>query len=139
MIIFVSIILLNIVAILLTYHSLSDFEQKEKIVFLVVGVAVMYILTSIVYWLSTKGVEIKEVSEHAKNVITLMFVPINSILILPLFAKSYQKYKMGSLASDKFRNRVIIFGVILLIIFIIECSYFKDIQEGVIESLKKVK
>ena len=136
MIIFVSIILLNIVAILLTYHSLSDFEQKERVIFIVIGIAIMYMLTSFVYWLSTKGVEIKEVSESAKNTITLMFVPINSIIILPLFARSYQKYKLGNLAPNKFRNRVVIFGIILLIILIIECSYFRDIQEGVINTLK---
>lgn len=132
-------LVLNIVAIVLTYNCLSKIDKKEKIIVVAVGIAVVYALTSFVYWISTKDIAIKEVSELGKNIITFLFVPINSIIVLPLMAKSYNKYKIGRLASDKLRNRGIVLGLILLIILIIECSYFKDIQNGVIKLIEENK
>lgn len=132
-------LLLNIVAIVLTYNCLSKIDKKERIIVVAVGIAVIYVLTSFVYWLSTKEIAIKEVSELGKKIITFLFVPINSIIVLPLMAKSYNKYKTGRLASDKLRNRGIVLGIILLIVLIIECSYFKDIQNGVVKLIEENK
>lgn len=131
------ILVLNIVAIALIYYCLSELEQKEKIIFIAVGVALMYVLTSFVYWLSTKGIAIKEVSETGKNLITFLFVPINGLIVLPIFAKSYEKYKMGALAGEHLRNRGIVLAILLFIVLIFECSYFKDIQNGVVGLLQK--
>ena len=113
-------LLLNLIAIVLTYNCLSKIDKKERIIVIAVGIAVIYALTSFVYWISTKEIEIKEVSELGGKIITFLFVPINSIIVLPLIAKSYNKYKIGRLALNKMRNRIIVLGVILLIILMIE-------------------
>ena len=131
------ILILNIVSIALTYYCLSNMEKREKFLFIAIGVAIIYILTSWVYWISTKDIAIKEVSEMGKKIITLLFVPINGIIILPILAKSYAKYKMGSLGTDKLKNRGIVIAVILVILLIIECAYFKDIQNKVITIIEK--
>lgn len=131
------ILILNIVSIVLTYYCLSNMEKREKFLFIAIGVAIIYILTSWVYWISTKDIAIKEVSEMGKKIITLLFVPINGIIILPILAKSYAKYKMGSLGTDKLKNRGIVMAVILVILLIIECAYFKDIQNKVITIIEK--
>lgn len=131
------VLVLNIVAIGLTYYCLTNVEKKDRIIFIGVGVALIYALTSFVYWLSTKDIQIKEVSELGKNLITFLFVPINSILVLPIFAKSYSKYKIGRLALDKLRNRTILLAGLLLIVLIVECSYFKDIQNSVVKLIEK--
>jgi len=132
-------ILLNIVAIALTYYCLDNMQKKEKLIFIGVGIAIIYMLTSLVYWVSTKDIQIKEVSEMGKNLITFMFVPIPAILILPLLAKSYRKLKNGKLKTNKLKNRVIVLMIILVLVLIIECSYFKDIQNGVIDLIEKQK
>lgn len=131
------ILILNVVAIGLTYSFLSNIDKKERIIVIAVGIAIIYALTSFVYWISTKDVAIKEVSELGQNIITFLFVPVNAIIVLPLIAKSYNKYKIGRLAPDKLRNRGIVLGIILLIILIIECSYFKDIQNGVVALIEE--
>lgn len=131
------IIVLNIVAIALTYYCLSDIEKRERIIFIAIGVAIIYILTSFVYWLSTKDIAIKEVSEMGKNLITFLFVPINGIIVLPILAKSYTKYKTGRLDLDKLKNRGLVLAMILAILLIIECMYFKDIQNSVVEIIEK--
>lgn len=129
------ILLLNIVSIVLMYYCLGDIDKKEKLIFIAAGTAIMYVLTSFIYWISTKSIEITQVSEQSKNLITFLFVPINGILILPLFAKSYTKYKYGSLNKTVFTKRGIVLGVVLLIILIIECIYFKNIQEQIVNMI----
>lgn len=135
--ILVFIIVLNIIAIALTYYCLSDLEKKDKVIFIAVCVAIIYMLTTLVYWISTKSVAVKEVSDLGKNLITFLFVPINTLVVVPLLAKSYNKYKTGFLAFDKLRNRGIVLGAILLIILIIECVYFKNVQNTVITLIEK--
>lgn len=126
------IIILNIVSIVLMYYCLGDLEKKEKLIFIAAGTAVMYMLTSIIYWISTRNVEISEVSETGKELITFLFVPINGILVLPLFAKSYYSFKQGRISGNILKNRGVALGIILLIVLIIECVYFKNIQEQVV-------
>lgn len=131
------IFILNVVAIVLTYKFLPDMEKRDRIIFVGVGIAIIYMLTSLVYWISTKNVKIEEVSNMGKNIITFMFVPINSIAVLPIIAKSYNKYKIGRLAADKLRNRVIAISIPLIIILIIECIYFKNIQDSVVKLIEQ--
>ena len=135
--ILVCIIILNIIALALAYYCLSDLEKKDRIIFIAVCVAVIYMLTSFTYCISTKGVAVKAVSDLGKKLITFLFVPINTIAIVPLLAKSYNKYKTGFLAGDKFRNRCIVLAVFLLIILSIECVYFKNVQNTVITLIEK--
>ncbi len=135
--ILVCIIILNIIALALAYYCLSDLEKKDRIIFIAVCVAVIYMLTSFTYWISTKGVAVKAVSDLGKKLITFLFVPINTIAVVPLLSKSYNKYKTGFLAGDKFRNRCIVLAVFLLIILSIECVYFKNVQNTVITLIEK--
>lgn len=136
-IILLFILILNIVSIVLMYYSLGSLSKKEKLIYIVVGTAIMYILTSIVYWFSTRGIEMNEVSERGKDLITFLFVPINGIIILPMLAKSYNKLKYGSLDKSVFLRRGIVLAIILLIALIIECMYFKNIQEQVVNMLNE--
>ena len=135
LVILLFIIILNIVSIVLMYYSLGDLSKKEKLIFIAAGTAIMYVIISVVYWFSTRNIEITEVSERGKDLITFLFVPINGILVLPLFAKSYQKLKYGNIDGKILRNRGIFIGIFLLIILIIECIYFKNIQEQVVNLL----
>ena len=136
-IIILFILILNIVSIVLMYYSLGDLTKKEKLIYIVVGTAIMYMLTSIVYWLSTRDIEITEVSERGKDLITFLFVPINGIIILPLLAKSYNKLKYGNLDKSIFLKRGLLLGIVLIIALIIECMYFKNIQEQVVTMLNQ--
>lgn len=131
-VILIFIILLNIVSIVLMYYCLADLEKKEKLIFIAAGTAIMYILTSIVYWISTNSIEMSQVSETGRDLIVFLFVPINGILVLPLFAKSYYKYATGTLNGKILRNRGIALLILLIIVLIIECVYFKNIQEQVV-------
>lgn len=136
-IIILFILILNVVSILLMYRSLNAREPKEKLLFIVIGTALMYVLTSIVYWISTRNIEITEVSDLGKDLIIFLFVPINGIIVLPLFARSYCKFKDGGISNTVLRNRGIVLGVILLILLIVECTYFENIQKQVVNMINE--
>ena len=135
--IYLCILALNLVAIILTYYCLGkDIEKKSKGIFIIIGIAVVYMLVSFVYWISTKDIELGVSTDTIQNLITFTFVPVNCIIILPFLAKSYQHLKANRLKTETFRNRCILLGVILLIILIIEFFYFKDIQNGILSILQ---
>ncbi len=134
--IYICILLLNVVAVLLTYHCLGkDMDKKSKGIFIIIGVAALYLLVTLVYWLGTRGIDLGARAETGKNLITFTFVPVNALIIMPFLAKSYNHFKDGSLKQIPFRNRCILLGVVLLILLIIEFFYFKDIQNGILSIL----
>lgn len=135
--IYFCILILNIVAILLSYHFLGkDMDKKSKGIFILVAIAIMYMLVTFVYWISTKDIDLAVYDDTGKKLITFSFVPVNTIIVVPFLASSYKKWKDGNLKSEHFRNRCILLGVILLIVLIIEFFYFKDIQNGILRILQ---
>ena len=129
------VIILNVVAILLTYHCLANMSNKEKLVFIAGGIAAVYVLTSISYWISSKTIAVEEVSDTVKDIIIFLFVPINSIIILPILAKSYAKYKIGTLGTDLLKKRAMVLILVLLILLVIEYFYFRNIQNKIVATL----
>ena len=130
--IYLCILALNIVAVLINYRFLGTIEKKEKLIFIVIGIALMYLTVSMVYNLSLNNEETEKLAELGKNFITFTFVPVNAILILPFLASSYKYFKTGKLKKEIFRNRILLLLVIMIIILIIEFFYFQDIQAGIL-------
>lgn len=134
--IYICILVLNVVAVLLTSHFLGpNIPKKEKAIFALVGIAVMYFIVTIAYGIATKDVNIDN-NTIGKVLITYTFVPVNSMLMLPFLASSYAHWKEGTLKPDKFRNRIILLAVIMLILFLFEISYFKSIEMGIVNMLQ---
>ena len=138
--IYICILALNIVAVLLTYKFLGkDIEKKEKGIFIIIGIAIMYVIVNLAYWIGTHDIAINVSDDIGKNLMVFTFVPVNSIIVLPFLASSYKYYKEGRLKPEVFRNRVILLAVILIVVFIFEIFYFKDIQLGILNMLSARK
>ena len=138
--IYMCILALNLVAIFLTYHFLGkEMEKKAKGIFIIVGIAVIYMLVSLVYWIGTKDIDLGNNESFGKNLITFTFVPVNAIVILPFLASSYKNLQEGKLKSEPFRNRCILLAIVLIILLIIEFFYFKDIQTGIYNMLQNAR
>lgn len=136
--IYVCIFILNAVAIILTYRFLgNEMDKKEKGIFIIIGIALMYILVTFVYWLSTKSVNLGEVANEGQNLITFAFVPVNSMVILPFLASSYKYLKSGKMEGEIFKRRLILLAVVLVIVLVIEFFYFKDIQNGILNLVNR--
>ena len=126
----IAIVLTNLIAISIVYQFIKKLDKKQILLFVGISVGIMYILVSLVYWLSGFGVE-KELHEASKNFIVYLFVPVNVIITIPYFADKYMKLKTNQIKRDKFANKLTILFVVLIITLIIEFIVFKNIQNNI--------
>lgn len=123
-------LLANVIAITIVYQFIKKLEKKQKIIFIASGVAVMYILISIVYWFS--GFKIDEnVHEASKSFVLYLFVPVNVILFIPYLASQYMKLRQKKLKIEKFVSKLSAVIVLLIIVLVFEYFYFRNIQENI--------
>ena len=125
-----AILVANAIAIILIYQFVKKLEQMDKIIFIAVSVATIYIAVSLIYWISGFGLD-SSVNEAAKNFITFLFVPVNVILLIPFVATKYTKYKEKKISKRKFAERVIKVVLVGIVLLTIECIYFKSIKKNI--------
>lgn len=123
-------ILINIVSIAVIYKIIKKLDSKEKLIFIAINIAVMYILVSIVYWLSGFGVA-ENIHNASKNFVIYLFVPINVILFVPYIASKYMKLKNKEIKRESLKKKAIILTILLAIVLIIEYFYFGNIQKNI--------
>ena len=120
----------NIVALALTYQFIKKMPKREIIIFLAISVATMYILISIVYWISGFGID-SAVHEAMKNFVTYLFVPINVILFIPYFASQYRKFKNKQIKVQELSKKLSTLVILLIIVLVVEYFYFVNMQKNV--------
>lgn len=128
--IILAIILANIIAISIVYQFIKRLDKKEKIIFIAICVAIVYVLISITYWFSGLGVD-EKIHSQCKEFITYMFVPVNVILFIPYIAFNYIKFKDKIIKQEDLLKKVFIISIVAIIVLIGEYFYFKNIQNNV--------
>lgn len=121
----------NIIAIALLWFCLKGLNQKEKFLFIAVGIAVMYILVNGIFMFSGNKIENEEITQMAKNFVTFTFVPVNAILIEAYIARSYRQFREKTIQGYQFKRRCFVFTILLCILLGAEYVYFGDIQQGI--------
>jgi len=127
----------NIIAIALLWFCLRGLSQKEKFLFIAVGIAVMYLLVSGIFVFSGNKIQNAEITEIAKNFITFTFVPVNAILLEAYIAKSYRQFREGTIKGYQLKRRCFVFTIFLCIVLGMEYVYFGNIQEGIQNMIQK--
>lgn len=118
------IIIANVVAGAIVYFSLSrNWDTKKKTITLAIVFGGMYLIVSILYLLSSIGLNASQLPSGAKNLLVSSFVAVNIIMFIPFIVRSYNKVENKELGEKKFENRLKLAGVIFLIVMIMEfCS-----------------
>jgi len=134
------IIVIHIILILATYYNLSSIAKKEKIMFILIGIGIMYFLSTILFAITDIGIDYgnEQAKEMVSNLLTFTFVPINGIIVLPYLASNYNKYKSKIIDADKFKKRIITLAVIFVIFFIFEFVYMKGIKLNMLEMAEQL-
>ena len=130
----IAIIVTNIIAVTIVYQILKKQPKKEILIFMAAGVTTIYLVVSLVYWLSGFGIS-EEVHENAKNFVIYLFVPINVILFLPYIAVQYKKIRQNKKIEkydlEKLSTKMAVLVMILIGVSIGEFFYFKNIQNNI--------
>ena len=87
------ILVANIVAMLLIYHSFSkNIEKTKRLLYTMISMGIIYITVLVIYFFSSIGID-KEIATQAKQTIVFTFVPVNSIILIPYLLRSFNKRK----------------------------------------------
>ena len=134
-VIYLMIFVLFLVHIFWTWNNTRGFEGNfTRISYIVIGTLFVTLLTYVIFLLSRNNVKYpnENMIGDVRNIILLTFVPINSFIILPQMAKIIDRVKNDELSGESLKNKILIFGIMVIIIIIIEVIYFKSIQNGII-------
>lgn len=138
--IIIVVIALFIVSIGFTWYRLEAYDGIEKVIICVAGILISWAVTSILFSISSNGMEYLsiEVKNEISKILILVFTPINGIAFMPFFAKKISQIKFEEIDSKEAMKSVAIYLVILLVIFFVEVQYLENIQLGILNIANKV-
>ena len=144
MIILISIItiVLYIIFIAFTLHNLNiTIDNKIKIAYITIGTIITFLITLIIFNISTNGVEYenKDMIGNVRNIILAVFVPVNGLIVMPYLANLISKINTNEITQEKFKKKIIILAIIFIVVIIFECSYFKSTQLGILKILGEMQ
>ena len=126
----IAIFITNIIAISMVYNFVKRLSKREVLVFIAISVALMYILVSMVYWISGFGID-DSIHQSAKNFVIYLFVPVNVIIIIPYFASKYMKLREKKIGKEELVKKLRILVLILVLVLVAEYFYFCNIQKNI--------
>lgn len=141
-IIYIVIAVLFGVLIAWTWNNSKSFQaNNKKITFILVGLAILFIITFIIFSISGIGISYpnNEIMKQVRKIAILIFMPVNGFLSLPHIANIKAEVEKGNYEQEKLKRKIIIFGIVWLILIIFEIIYLKDFQNGIIQILNKNK
>ncbi|MCI8482103.1 MAG: hypothetical protein HFJ27_03315 [Clostridia bacterium] len=132
-------IVIYIVAILMVVTNTYEFEKEKKIKFIIIGGITILLATWLIVMISSSAIKIDNhnVLSITKMTSILIFAPLNTMAILPYLGNVLNKYKQKRLEEKQVEKRIIILVCILVIMMIIEVSYIKDFEIGLLNSITK--
>lgn len=138
-IIIVIILAIFCVLIVGTWHYLESVEKSKKIIFILIGIFVSYLMTIFVFSISKSGIMYpsKEIESMVQNVIVLIFTGLNGILILPYLGRLLDKINEDELTKKQFQKRITILIIAIIVIFILENNYLRGTQAGILDIYQK--
>ena len=132
-------IIIYVIATLMISTNTYEFERGKKIEFMLIGISIILLATWMIVSVSSKGIQLENQSylNTIKTTSVLIFAPINTILALPYLGNIINKYKQKRLQEVQIKKRLIVWSVFLVIIVIIETSYIKSFELGILNSVIK--
>lgn len=119
------------------YHNTNSYEPKKRILYIVVGIIIMYIITSVICAISTGKIEVQDerILNDVVGTAKWIFTPINALIVIGSIGNTIGKAKDKIISSDKAGKRLVIIGFCTIIIFIFEVNYISNFVSGVISQI----
>lgn len=138
-IIITAIVVMFLILIGWTWSSLGNIETKTKIVCIIIGIAIVYAITFIIYNMSKIGIEYEsqEVMKTVRRVFVILFTIINGYIILPYTFKKLDQINNEEIEKEKITKSIIILLIIIAGLFIFESIYLGNRQETILKIMNK--
>ena len=130
LVIVITSIIIYLVAAVIIYHNVNKLEKQQKIKYILIGMLVVTLFTTIICSITTAKIDIqnKQIIGITRITEILIFSPINSIIWLPFIGSSLGKYKTKEINEAKLKKRAIIEIILIIITLIIEIGYIENFQ-----------
>ena len=138
--IIIVVIILFIVLAGFTWYRAEAFDGMERVIICVAGILFSWIITSILFKISSNGIEYinLEMEKEISKILILVFTPINGIIYMPYISKLISQYKFDEIKINEISKKIFILAIILIIVFAIEVAYLKNIQLGIFDVANKI-
>ena len=136
------IFILFVFYILWTWKSTVEMEKPIiRISYIAIGTIFISFLTLILFLISKIGINYpkQEMIGQVEKIVLLIFIPINGFIVLTQVSSIIASIKSGMISKEERRKRVKILTIIFIILIILECIYFKNIQLGLINFINAKK
>ncbi len=132
--IYIIIVAMYLILIAWTWQSLGNIEKRKKVVYIILGILLLFIITLIIFNISKNNVEYqKETIKNAvRNLLVLLFTAVNGIIFIPYVARILNKVEENEIEKEKLKIKAIVFIIVFVICVVIECGYLENIQNGII-------
>lgn len=124
-----------------TWYKLETFEKKTKIIYIIFGFVICYLITFMICNMASIGVEFKQAEIKGTIVqnLSLVFTPINSIILMPYIAGTISMYNSNQIEKKDALKRLTKIVIIFFIIAILEFIFLKNIESGTIQYMNNLK
>lgn len=137
------IVAIIIYAILITWcwHNLGRIENSKKIIYILVGMIIIFIITNIVYSISKVNIQYPEqqMESTIQNMLVLVFTALNGLIVMPYIAKQLDKIHEKEIEKEKFTKKMLLLVIIFILCLILESGYLKDTQVGILDIYNSLK
>ena len=137
------IIAIVIYAILVTWcwHNLGRIEKSKKIIYIIIGMIIIFIITNIVYSISKADVSYPEeqIEGTVRNTLLLVFTALNGLIVVPYIAKQLDRIREKEIEKEKFTKKMVLLLIVFILCLILESGYLKDTQLGILEIYNSLK
>ena len=143
MIVIITIVTIILFAVLIgyTWHRLDTLEKHIKIIYILIGLMIISAITFMIFNISSIGIQYEEIGikNDIRTMLVLVFTPLNALITMPSFAKILAKINNNDIEKNKVLLKIGLILFIFILIILIEISYLKNIQLGIIEIYHKLK
>lgn len=132
-------IVLFLVLIGWMWNSLGSIERKTKIICMICGLVVVYVITFIIYNISKIGItyENQEAMKTVRTVFVILFTIVNGYIILPYIFRKLELINNGEMEKEKLIRNIIILLIIIVVLAIFEILYLENSQQTILNMMKK--
>ncbi len=135
MVIFINTVVffIYLIAVIWSWKSLTNLSPLKKIIVILAGILIVYIITSILLNISKTNITYptEEMGQKVTTVLTIVFTAINA-LIIPILSKNIVKMQSGEIDINQFKKKIIAILLIGIVFLGLECGYLKNTQKEIV-------
>ncbi len=134
-------IFIFLISIIWTWHNLGNIEKPRKIAFILIGLCITYLITIVLYNISSTDMTYpsEEIKKMVSNTLILIFTGLNALIFLPFIANLFDNILEEEIEKNQAQKRMIVIFIIFIVCVFIENGYLKDTQEGIINMYNEVQ